>query len=75
MALFETIINSRWLLCSTKFLFMNKMDFLEESVQHSDLRDFFPEYDGIITMKINTKNKEKHNSKELKYALSSTLFF
>ena len=55
LALFETIVDSEWFHDSVIILFINKMDLLEEKLQHSDLCDFFPEYDGIITMKINMK--------------------
>ncbi|XP_034412812.1 guanine nucleotide-binding protein G(q) subunit alpha-like [Cyclopterus lumpus] len=46
MALFQTIITSKWFHESSVMLFLNKIDLLEEKILHSHLVDYFPEYDG-----------------------------
>ena len=46
LLLFETIISYPWFEKSSIILFLNKKDLLEEKVMHSDLVDYFPEYDG-----------------------------
>ncbi|XP_044189627.1 guanine nucleotide-binding protein G(q) subunit alpha-like [Thunnus albacares] len=46
MALFQTIITSKWFIQSAVILFLNKIDILEEKIMYSHLVDYFPEYDG-----------------------------
>lgn len=48
VALFRVILNSRYLTNSnTSFvLFLNKKDLLEEKILHSNLKDYFPQFDG-----------------------------
>ena len=45
-ALFSTILNYGWFEHSSIILFLNKKDLLEEKIMHSNLVDYFPEYDG-----------------------------
>lgn len=45
-ALFRIMITSQWFVDSSIILFLNKMDLLDEKIVHSNLVDFFPEYDG-----------------------------
>ncbi|XP_062290070.1 guanine nucleotide-binding protein G(q) subunit alpha-like [Scomber scombrus] len=46
IALFRTIIRSKWFEESSVILFLNKIDLLEEKIMYSHLVDYFPEYDG-----------------------------
>ena len=45
--LFETISNTVWLRNPKIVLLLNKKDIKKEKVQHSQLADYFPEYEGI----------------------------
>ena len=45
-ALFKTIITYPWFLNSSVILFLNKMDLLQEKILHSDIVNYFPEYEG-----------------------------
>ena len=49
-ALFKTIITYPWFQQSSVILFLNKKDLLEEKIMYSHLVDYFPEYDGKITI-------------------------
>jgi len=49
-ALFRTIITYPWFQHSSVILFLNKKDLLEEKIMYSHLVDYFPEYDGKITI-------------------------
>lgn len=49
-ALFQTIITYPWFQSSSVILFLNKKDLLEEKIMCSHLVDYFPEYDGNITL-------------------------
>ncbi|XP_053196345.1 guanine nucleotide-binding protein G(q) subunit alpha-like [Scomber japonicus] len=46
IALFRTIMRSKWFEESSVILFLNKIDLLEEKIMYSHLVDYFPEYDG-----------------------------
>ncbi|KAI3366335.1 hypothetical protein L3Q82_000495 [Scortum barcoo] len=46
LALFRTIQTSPWFRDISLILLLNKVDLLEEKIQHSHLVDYFPEYDG-----------------------------
>lgn len=45
-ALFETLITSPWFENSSIILFLNKTDLLDDKIMHSNLVDYFPEYEG-----------------------------
>lgn len=47
-ALFRTIITYPWFQQSSVILFLNKKDLLEEKIVHSHLRDYFPQYAGLL---------------------------
>ena len=49
-ALFRTIITYPWFQNSSVILFLNKKDLLEEKIMHSHLVDYFPEFDGTLTI-------------------------
>ncbi|KAI9025063.1 heterotrimeric G protein alpha subunit A [Phycomyces nitens] len=46
LALFESIINSRWFLTSSIVLFLNKQDLFESKIQKAPLSICFPDYEG-----------------------------
>ncbi|XP_012735232.2 guanine nucleotide-binding protein subunit alpha-11 [Fundulus heteroclitus] len=46
LALFNTIVSSRWFQDSSTILFLNKTDLFEEKIKTSHLADYFPEYTG-----------------------------
>ncbi|TRZ02868.1 hypothetical protein DNTS_026733 [Danionella cerebrum] len=46
LSLFYTTIHSAWFASSSIILFLNKMDILEEKIQSSDLKAYFPAFDG-----------------------------
>ncbi|KAI1900124.1 hypothetical protein AGOR_G00046790 [Albula goreensis] len=45
-ALFKTIITQPWFAQSSVILFLNKTDILDEKIQYSDIKNYFPEYTG-----------------------------
>ncbi|KAJ6635568.1 Guanine nucleotide-binding protein G(q) subunit alpha [Pseudolycoriella hygida] len=45
-AVFKLLISSPWFENSSIVLFLNKIDLLEEKIQHSHLVDYYPEYEG-----------------------------
>ncbi|CAK8681908.1 unnamed protein product [Clavelina lepadiformis] len=45
-ALFRTIITYPWFHNSSVILFLNKKDLLEEKIEHSNLADYFPDFEG-----------------------------
>lgn len=49
-ALFRTIITYPWFQQSSVILFLNKKDLLEEKIVHSHLRDYFPQYAGLLRL-------------------------
>lgn len=51
LALFGSIVNNKAFKKTTFILFMNKMDIFEEKIKHSNIKDYFEDYDG------NFKNK------------------
>ena len=44
--LFNVIITSKWFERSSFILFLNKKDLLEEKIMHSNLVDYFPDFEG-----------------------------
>ncbi|ORX63179.1 G-protein alpha subunit [Hesseltinella vesiculosa] len=46
LALFESIINSRWFLHTSIMLFLNKVDIFKAKVMRTPMQDFFPDYGG-----------------------------
>ncbi|KAL1251257.1 hypothetical protein QQF64_019053, partial [Cirrhinus molitorella] len=46
LTLFYNIIHSPWFANSSIILFLNKMDILTEKIQFSDLKTYFPEFEG-----------------------------
>ncbi|XP_073819952.1 guanine nucleotide-binding protein subunit alpha-11-like [Musca autumnalis] len=44
--LFQKITDSKWFIDTSVVVFFNKIDVLEEKIKYSDLRRYFPEYDG-----------------------------
>ncbi|KAI8878864.1 guanine nucleotide binding protein, alpha subunit [Backusella circina FSU 941] len=46
LALFESIVNSRWFIHSSIMLFLNKVDFFKAKIPMSPLEDYFPDYGG-----------------------------
>ncbi len=48
LSLFYTTIHSTWFANSSVILFLNKMDILAEKIQLSDLKTYFPEFNGSL---------------------------
>ncbi|KJE92418.1 GTP-binding protein alpha subunit [Capsaspora owczarzaki ATCC 30864] len=46
LRLFDNIVNYRWFSKTSIILFLNKTDIFDEKIRYSNLRDYFPEYDG-----------------------------
>ncbi|XP_073699766.1 guanine nucleotide-binding protein G(q) subunit alpha-like [Garra rufa] len=46
LELFNTIIHAPWFANSSIILFLNKMDILAEKIQFSDLKTYFPQFEG-----------------------------
>ncbi|OJT08510.1 Guanine nucleotide-binding protein alpha-2 subunit [Trametes pubescens] len=46
MTIWDSICHSQWFKQTSIILFLNKNDLFERKVQHSDIRNFFPDYDG-----------------------------
>ncbi|KAI8051893.1 guanine nucleotide-binding protein alpha-3 subunit [Gilbertella persicaria] len=46
LALFESIVNSRWFIHSSIMLFLNKVDIFKAKIAGSPLEKFFPDYGG-----------------------------
>ncbi|XP_039551033.1 guanine nucleotide-binding protein subunit alpha-14-like [Pimephales promelas] len=46
LSLFYTTIHSKWFANSFVILFLNKKDILAEKIQFSDLKTYFPEFEG-----------------------------
>ncbi|XP_002667410.3 guanine nucleotide-binding protein subunit alpha-15 isoform X1 [Danio rerio] len=46
LSLFYTTIHSKWFAYSSVILFLNKIDILEEKIQFSNLKSYFPEFKG-----------------------------
>ncbi|XP_056303722.1 guanine nucleotide-binding protein subunit alpha-11-like isoform X2 [Danio aesculapii] len=55
LSLFYTTIHSPWFAGASIILFLNKMDILEEKIQSSDLKAYFPEFQG--------KKRDKNDAK------------
>lgn len=47
LSLFYVVIHSPWFANSYIILYLNKMDILAEKIQFSDLKTYFPEFEGI----------------------------
>lgn len=48
LALFYTTIHSPWFLNTSIILFLNKTDILDDKIQTSDLRKYFPDFSGEL---------------------------
>lgn len=46
IALFESIVNSRWFNNTSVMLFLNKVDLFKEKVLRVPLERYFPDYGG-----------------------------
>ncbi|KAI8643293.1 G-alpha protein subclass III [Parasitella parasitica] len=46
LALFESIVNSRWFINSSIMLFLNKVDVFKAKIAGSPLKNYFPDYGG-----------------------------
>ncbi|TBU48722.1 heterotrimeric G protein alpha subunit 4 [Dichomitus squalens] len=46
MTIWDSICHSQWFKQTSIILFLNKNDLFEKKVQHSDIKNFFPDYDG-----------------------------
>ncbi|ETW87715.1 hypothetical protein HETIRDRAFT_378879 [Heterobasidion irregulare TC 32-1] len=46
MTIWDSICHSQWFKSTSIILFLNKNDLFEAKVQHSDIKSFFPDYDG-----------------------------
>ncbi|GAN11045.1 guanine nucleotide-binding protein subunit alpha-3 [Mucor ambiguus] len=46
LALFESIVNSRWFIHSSIMLFLNKVDVFKAKIAGSPLENYFPDYGG-----------------------------
>ncbi|EPS99657.1 hypothetical protein FOMPIDRAFT_1024123 [Fomitopsis schrenkii] len=46
MTIWDSICHSQWFKNTSIILFLNKNDLFEKKVLHSDIRNFFPDYDG-----------------------------
>ena len=67
--IFETIVNNKFFSNVSIILFLNKTDLLEKKVQATDIRNFFPNYEGnphklgdvqqFILEMFNSKRREK----------------
>ncbi|RXN06798.1 guanine nucleotide-binding subunit alpha-11-like protein [Labeo rohita] len=48
LALFYMVIHSPWFPISSIILFLSKMDILAEKIQFSDLKTYFPQFEGSL---------------------------
>lgn len=46
LALFESIVNSRWFIHSSIMLFLNKVDIFKAKITAAPLENYFPDYGG-----------------------------
>ncbi|TFY60992.1 hypothetical protein EVG20_g7225 [Dentipellis fragilis] len=46
MTIWDSICHSQWFKATSIILFLNKNDLFENKIQHSDIKNFFPDYDG-----------------------------
>jgi len=46
MAIWDSICHSQWFTKTALILFLNKTDLFERKIQHSDIKNTFPDYDG-----------------------------
>jgi guanine nucleotide-binding protein G(i) subunit alpha len=44
IALFESVVNSRWFLHTSIMLFLNKVDLFKQKVARLPLEKYFPDY-------------------------------
>lgn len=49
LTLFDSICNSRWFVKTSIILFLNKIDRFREKLPVSPMRNYFPDYEGILT--------------------------
>lgn len=48
LSLFYMTIHSPWFTDSSVIIFLNKMDILAEKIQFSDLKTYYPEFNGSL---------------------------
>ncbi|TFY82376.1 hypothetical protein EWM64_g1630 [Hericium alpestre] len=46
MTIWDSICHSQWFKTTSIILFLNKNDLFEKKIEHSDIKNFFPDYDG-----------------------------
>ncbi|GBE78577.1 Guanine nucleotide-binding protein alpha-2 subunit [Sparassis crispa] len=46
MTIWDSICHSQWFKQTSIILFLNKNDLFEQKVKHSDIKNFFPDFDG-----------------------------
>lgn len=49
LTLFDSICNSRWFTKTSIILFLNKIDRFKEKLPVSPMKNYFPDYEGILT--------------------------
>jgi len=50
LTLFDSICNSRWFVKTSIILFLNKIDRFREKLPVSPMRNYFPDYEGIVLL-------------------------
>ncbi|KAK0452847.1 heterotrimeric G-protein alpha subunit, GPA2-like protein [Desarmillaria tabescens] len=48
MTIWDSICHSQWFKYTSIILFLNKNDLFEKKVPHSDIKNFFPDFDGDV---------------------------
>jgi hypothetical protein len=52
LKLFDSVCNSKWFVQTSIILFLNKTDLFREKITRSPLSICFPEYDGMIVLRL-----------------------
>jgi len=48
MTIWDSICHSQWFKSTSIILFLNKNDLFERKIEHSDIKNFFPDFDGEV---------------------------
>jgi hypothetical protein len=52
LKLFDSVCNSKWFVQTSIILFLNKTDLFREKITRSPLSICFPEYDGMVVLRL-----------------------
>lgn len=64
LTLFDSICNSRWFVKTSIILFLNKIDRFREKLPSSPMKDYFPDYEGRLSIENRSLRSDKSGGQD-----------